>query len=90
MKTKGFRFVDLFNYLGPGTTYEKWVKAYGCSDRKSWFCYEWFDSTEKLNYPGLPDYSEWYSRRRVKMSSRSEFQQCKKIFIEKGMQTFAD
>ena len=23
MKTKGFRFVDLFNYLGPGTTYEK-------------------------------------------------------------------
>ena len=28
--TCGFRFLDIINYLGPGTSYEKWVKAYEC------------------------------------------------------------
>ena len=25
--TKDFRFLDIINYLGPGTSYDKWVKA---------------------------------------------------------------
>ena len=25
-----FLFLDIINYLGPGTSYEKWVKAYEC------------------------------------------------------------
>ena len=40
--TWGFRFLDIMNYLGPGTSYEKWVKAYECTKEKSWFPYEWF------------------------------------------------
>ena len=28
------RFLDI-NYLGPGTSYEKWVKAYECKTVKS-------------------------------------------------------
>ena len=51
MKTGGFRFVDIINYLGPGTSYEKWVKAYGFSVQKS---YKWFDTPEKLQHPGMP------------------------------------
>ena len=66
MKTNGFRFVEIINYVGPGAIYKKWVKAYDCSVQKSWLPYEWFNSPEKLNYPGLPDYPE--------------FQKCKKIF----------
>ena len=27
MKTNGFRLVDIVTCLGPGTTFEKWVKA---------------------------------------------------------------
>ena len=34
-KTNGFRFLDIINYLGPGTSYDKWVEAYGCSFEKS-------------------------------------------------------
>jgi len=87
----GFRFVGIINYLRPGTSYEKWVKAYGCSAQKSGFPYEWFDSPEKLNYPRLPDYLAWYSRLRGKhVLSLSEYQECKKIFKEKKMHTFAD
>ena len=28
MHTHSFRFLDIINYLGPGTNYDKWVKAY--------------------------------------------------------------
>ena len=60
--SKNFRFLDIINYLGPGTSYEKWVKAYECETVKSWFPYEWFDSPEKLDFKGLPDYEHWYSK----------------------------
>ena len=39
--TEDFRFLDIINYLGPGTSYDKWAKAYGCTTTKSWFLYEW-------------------------------------------------
>ena len=35
--TNGFCFLDIMNYLGPETSYEKWVKAYECDTVKSWF-----------------------------------------------------
>ena len=50
-----------------------------------------FDNPEKLDYPGLPDYPAWYSRLKDEhVFSLSDFQEWKKIFKEKGMQTFAD
>ena len=91
LKTEKFLFLDIINYLGPGTSYDAWVKAYGCSAQKSWLPYEWLDSPEKLNYPGLPDYPAWYSKLKEGFVLKlSEFMECKKIFKEKGMQTFAD
>ena len=91
MKTDHFLFLDIINYLGPGTSYEAWVKAYGCSTQKSWLPYEWFDTPEKLNYPGLPDYPEWHSKLKGgSVLNLSEFEECKKIFKERGMKTFAD
>ena len=91
MKTDHFRFLDIINHLGPGISYEAWVKAYGCSAQKSWLPYEWLDTPEKLNYPGLPDYPAWYSKLKGGFVLKvSEFKECKKIFKERGMQTFAD
>ena len=67
------------------------MKAYGCSAQKPWLPYEWFDTPEKLNYPGLPDYPAWYSKLKGGFGLKfSEFKECKKIFKEKGMRTFAD
>ena len=62
MHPPGFRFLDIINYLGPGTSYDKWVKAYGRENTKSWFPYEWFDSPDKLDFPGIPLYFNWYSK----------------------------
>ena len=89
--TSGFRFLDIINYLGPGTSYEKWVKAYECKTTKSWFTYEWFDRPEKLDYPGLPDYPHWYSKLKDEFTLKpSEWKACKQTFLEKGMKTFKD
>ena len=60
MKTKNFRFVDFFNYLG--TCYQKGVKVYSCSVQKSLLPYLCFDSPEKLKCLKLPDYPAWYTR----------------------------
>ena len=38
--TKGFRFLDIINFLAPGTSYEKWTNTYDFADAKSWFPYE--------------------------------------------------
>ena len=89
--TPGLRFLDIINYLGPGTSYDKWVKAYECKAEKSWFPYEWFDRPEKLDYPGLPDYLNWYSKLKGEFNLKlTEWKACKKLYREKGMKTFAD
>ena len=56
MSTKNLKFLDITNYLAPGTTYEKWVKTYGTTQTKSWLPYEWFTKADKLDYEGLPPY----------------------------------
>ena len=89
--TSGFRFLDIINYLAPGTSYEKWVKAYECKTVKSWFPYEWFDRPEKLDYPGLPDYPHWYSKLKDEFTLKlSEWKACKQLFREKRMKTFKE
>ena len=89
--TSGFRFLDIINYLGPGVSYDKWIKAYGCKAPKSWLPYEWLDRPEKLDYPELPDYPHWYSKLKNEFTLKlSEWKACKETFREKGMKTFKD
>ena len=89
--TQESRFLDIINYVGPGISYEKWVKAYGSEGEKSWFPYEWFDNPEKLDFPGLPEYAEWYSALKGDyVLTLDEYARCLRRFKEKGMRTFAD
>ena len=58
---------------------------------KSWFPYEWFDAHEKLDFPGLPKYEDWYSKLKGGyVLTREEWEGCQRVFKEKGMRTFAD
>lgn len=38
------------------------MKVYGCKLEKSWLPYEWFDTPDKLDYPGL---SQWKAYKRL-------------------------
>ena len=67
------------------------MKTYGAKQTKSWLPYEWFDSPDKLDYPGLPPYWCWYSQlKNVFVLSPAEYEACKRVFREQGMQTFGD
>ena len=91
INTLKFKFLDVLNYLGPGITYEKWVKTYGATLAKSWLPYEWFDSPDKLDFPGLPPYMAWYSKLKGEyVLTLKEYDDCHRIFKERGMQTFGD
>ena len=91
INTPKFKFLDVLNYLGPGITYEKWVKTYGATLAKSWLPYEWFDSPDKLDFPGLPPYMAWYSKLKGEyVLTLKEYDDCHHIFKERGMQTFGD
>ena len=91
IKTPRYNFLDIMNYMAPGTTYDKWVKTYGAKQTKSWLPYEWFDSPDKLDYPGLPSYWRWYSQlKNIFVLSPAEYEGCKRVFRERGMRTFGD
>ena len=91
IKTPRYNFLDIMNYMAPGTTYDKWVKTYGAKQTKSWLPYEWFDSPDKLDYPGLPSYWRWYSQfKSIFVLSPAEYGGCKRVFRERGMRTFGD
>ena len=91
ISTPKFKFLDVVNYLAPGITYDKWVKTYGATLTKSWLPYEWFDSPAKLDFPGLPPYLAWYSKLKGEyVLTLQEYDDCHRIFRERGMQTFGD
>ena len=91
INTPKFKFLDVLNYLGPGITYEKWVKTYGATLAKSWLPYEWLDSPDKLDFPGLPPYMAWYSKLKGEyVLTLKEYDDCHRIFKDRGMQTFGD
>ena len=79
--TNNFRFLDIINYLGPSTSYEKWVKAYECETVKSWFPYDWFDTPEKPDFRGLRKYEDRYSKLKGGyVLTREEWEGCQRLF----------
>ena len=56
-----FKLLDITQYLAPGCSYAKFLKAYQVNESKSYFPYEWFDCEEKLDCANLPPYSAFYS-----------------------------
>ena len=91
INTPNYKFLDVINYVSPGTSYDKCVKTYGAQQTKSWLPHEWFDSPDKLDYKGLPPYRCWYSQLRNNfVLSPAEYDDCLRVFKEQGMETFGD
>jgi hypothetical protein len=59
--TDTFKFLDITQYLAPGSSYTKFLKAYEVSETKSYFPYCWFDDVAKLDYAKLPPYEAFFS-----------------------------
>ena len=61
IKTPNFKFLDIKNYLAPGFSYRKFLKAYGCDDSKFFFPYEWLDNLSKLETTQVPPHEAFFS-----------------------------
>ena len=85
LSTPSFKFLDIINYISYRTSYDEWVKMYGATLSKSWFPYKWFDTAEKLDYPGLLPYEEWFCKLKNEMTlSLEKDWACQQIWQEKG------
>ncbi len=48
MSTDKFRFFDMTQFLAPGSSYSKYLKAFHVEESKTYLPYEWLDSVDKL------------------------------------------
>ena len=84
-------FLEICSYISPGTGQEKWMKTYGAKLSKLCFPDEWFETAEKLDFPGLPPHEEWFSELKNEMTlSEEAYRASQRIWQEKGMRTFKD
>jgi hypothetical protein len=55
------KFLDLSQFLAAGTSYQQFLTAYEVEEKKGYFPYEWFLSSEQLMHDQLPPYDAFYS-----------------------------
>ncbi|KAL5019000.1 hypothetical protein ScPMuIL_004722, partial [Solemya velum] len=90
ISTDDFRFLDISHFLAPGTSYAKFLRAYGVEEQKGYFPYDWFDDVEKLKATSLPPHASFYSHVKDHNITEEEYAFCAKTWEEKGMETFRD
>lgn len=90
IKTRHLKFLDIMNYIAPGFTYEKFIKAYGCKQQKGFFPYEYVDSIEKLEETSLPPHEAFYSTLRQTNISANDYAFCIDVWEKNKMSSLRD
>ena len=88
--TPSFKFLDIVNYLAPGHSYSKYLRAYGCTLNKGFFPYEWIDSLEKLRHDKLPEKEVFYSSLKNEGISDDDYAYLQQVWTEQNMKTVRD
>ena len=88
--TKKLKCLDIVNYLAPGFSYDKYLKAYGCDLQKGHFPYEYMDGIGKLEDRALPPQEAFYSRLKNEGISDEDYARCHAVWRDNGMKTMHD
>ncbi|WAR06800.1 hypothetical protein MAR_016758 [Mya arenaria] len=88
--TDQLKFLDITQFLAPGSSYVGFLKAYHVTNGKGFFPYEWFDDVTKLNATDLPPYQSFYSSIKQSNITVEEYDYCKRIWGDNRMETFRD
>ena len=83
--TKKLKFLDIINYLAPGFSYDKYLKAYGGELQKGHFPYEYMDGIGKLEDRALPPQEAFYSRLKNEYISDDGYPRCQAIGFANGL-----
>ena len=90
LSTDRLKFLDVFNYLAPGYSYAKYLKAYGCKLEKGHFPYEYMDDLLKLDDRALPPQSAFFSRLTNEGISDEDYARCQAVWRDNRMTTMRD
>ena len=88
--TTNLKFLDVTQYLAPGVSYDKYLKAYGCELQKGHFPYEYMDDLHKLEDRVLPPQSAFFSRLKNEGISNDDYARCQAVWRDNGMTTLRD
>ena len=61
IKTEYFKFMDILQFLAPGYNLKSFFKAFGVSEQKGFFPYDYFTHAHQLDETTLPPYETFYS-----------------------------
>ena len=90
LSTDKLKFVDICNYLAPGVSYDKYLKAYGWELGKGHFPYEYMDDLQKLDDQALPTQTALFSRLKNEGISDTDYAACQAVWCDKQMTTMRD
>ena len=88
--TMNLKFLDVTQYLAPGVSYDKYMKAYGCELQKGHFPYEYMDDLHKLEDRALPPQAAFFSRLKNEGISNDDYARCQAVWRDNGMTTMRD
>ena len=88
--TKNLTFLDIINFLAPGYSYDKYLKAYGCELQKGHFPYEYMDDFRKLEDRTLPPQEAFYSRLKNEHISDADYALCQMMWRDNQMKTMRE
>ena len=88
--TTNLKFLDVTQYLAPGVSYDKYLKAYGCELQKGHFPYEYMDDLHKLEDRALPPQAAFFSRLKNEGISNDDYARCQAVWRNNGMTTLHD
>ena len=90
LSTDQLKFLDMTNYIAPGFSYDKYLKAYGCEVTKGHFPYEYMDRLERLDDTALPPKEAFFSRLKNEGISDEDYASCQEAWCDNGMTTLRD
>ena len=90
LSTNKLKFVDICNYLAPGFSYDKYLKAYGCDLQKGHFPYEYMDGIGKLEDRALPPQAAFFSQLKNEGISDTDYAACQAVWGDNQMTTMRD
>ena len=92
ISTSEFRILDCMHYMAANCSYDKFLNAYDLGGKKRKFCYEFLDSYEKLEYPKLPAYEDFYSTLKKKnvLDNYEEYEQLQKEWNDNNWTKLSD
>ena len=90
LSTTNLKFLDVTQYLAPGVSYDKYLKAYGCELQKGHFPYEYMDDLHKLEDRALPPQAAFFSRLKNEGISNDDYARCQAVWRDNGMETLRE